>query len=54
MTTAFWPPAIKLFGVPVTVAINQFVLDTDAEIAAIQSFCAELDVKAFGCNQQGR
>jgi formate--tetrahydrofolate ligase len=44
---------LRQFGVPVTVAINQFVLDTDAEIAAIQSFCAELDVKAFGCNHWG-
>jgi formate--tetrahydrofolate ligase len=45
---------LRQFGVPVTVAINQFVLDTDAEIAAIQSFCAELDVKAFGCNHWGK
>ena len=32
------------FGVPVTVAINHFVTDTDAEHAAITKFCAEFGV----------
>ena len=33
------------FGVPVTVAINHFVTDTDAEHEAISSYCAELGVE---------
>ena len=33
------------FGVPVTVAINHFVTDTDAEHEAIRNFCAELGVE---------
>ncbi len=32
---------LKSFGVPVVVAINHFVTDTDAEIAAIQDYVAE-------------
>ena len=35
------------FGVPVTVAINHFVTDTDAEHQAIRDFCAEYGVS---CN----
>ena len=35
---------IGQFGVPVTVAINHFVGDTDAEHAAIRAYCAEFDV----------
>lgn len=34
------------YGVPVTVAINHFVTDTDAEHQAIKDFCAEFNV---GC-----
>jgi formate--tetrahydrofolate ligase len=34
------------FGVPVTVAINHFVTDTDAEHQTIRDFCAEFNV---GC-----
>ena len=37
------------FGVPVTVAINSFVTDTDAEHKAIQDFCESKGVKAFKC-----
>jgi len=33
------------FGVPVTVAINHFVTDTDAEHEAIRKFCADLGVQ---------
>ncbi|MDH4255021.1 MAG: formate--tetrahydrofolate ligase [Gammaproteobacteria bacterium] len=32
------------FGVPVTVAINQFSSDTDAEHQAIRDYCAQFDV----------
>jgi formate--tetrahydrofolate ligase len=32
---------VRKFGVPVVVAINRFVSDTDAEIAAIKKFAAE-------------
>jgi formate--tetrahydrofolate ligase len=32
------------FGVPVTVAINHYVTDTDAEHQAIKDFCAEFNV----------
>ena len=35
---------LRQFGVPVTVAINQFSSDTDAEHKAIRDFCAEFDV----------
>ncbi len=33
------------FGVPVTVAINHFVADTDAEHEAIRNYCADLGVE---------
>lgn len=35
---------IGQFGVPVTVAINHFITDTDAEHEAIKEFCAGYDV----------
>ncbi|MGI9296099.1 MAG: formate--tetrahydrofolate ligase [Pseudomonadales bacterium] len=38
---------IGQFGVPVTVAINHFVADTDAEHAAIRKYCAEFDVQVI-------
>ncbi|MFT5658151.1 MAG: formate--tetrahydrofolate ligase [Gammaproteobacteria bacterium] len=41
------------FGVPVTVAINHFVADTEAELQVIQTFCETLGVKAFDCNHWG-
>ncbi|MDX1517499.1 MAG: formate--tetrahydrofolate ligase, partial [Woeseiaceae bacterium] len=37
------------FGVPVVVAVNRFTSDTDAEIKAVQKFCAELGVEAINC-----
>lgn len=37
------------FGIPVTVAINVFVTDTEAEHQAIKDFCESKDVKAFKC-----
>lgn len=33
------------FGVPVTVAINHFITDTDAEHAAIREYCAQFNVE---------
>ena len=35
---------IGRFGVPVTVAINEFITDTEAEHQAIKDFCAKFDV----------
>lgn len=36
---------IKKYGVPVVVAINKFITDTDEEIQYISEFCRKLDVK---------
>ena len=35
---------IRKFGVPAVVAINEFVSDTEAEIAALKELCASIDV----------
>ena len=40
---------IKKFGLPVTVAINHFVLDTDNEVNAIIDFCKKMKIKASTC-----
>jgi formate--tetrahydrofolate ligase len=40
---------LKLFGVPVVVAINHFTTDTDAELRAVQDYCAGLGVQAHVC-----
>jgi formate--tetrahydrofolate ligase len=40
---------VKQFGVPVVVAINHFVSDTDAEVQAIQTYAAEQGVDAILC-----
>lgn len=40
---------VKQFGVPVVVAINHFVSDTDAEIEAIQSYVSKFGVEAIIC-----
>ncbi len=40
---------LRLFGVPVVVAINHFVSDTDAEVAAVQAYAAERGVTAVLC-----
>jgi formate--tetrahydrofolate ligase len=37
------------FGVPVVVAINRFITDTDAEMRAVEQICAELGVMAIEC-----
>jgi len=44
---------LSQFGVPITVAMNRFSSDTDAELAAINDFCAQLAVKVFDCNHWG-
>jgi formate--tetrahydrofolate ligase len=41
---------LKQYGVPVTVAINCFSADTEAELGAIREFCNEFGVKAFDAN----
>ena len=40
---------LKLYGVPVVVAINHFTLDTDKEIEAAQSFAQSQGVDAIVC-----
>ena len=40
---------LSKFGVPVTVAINCFVTDTEAELQAIRDRCEALGVSAFDC-----
>ena len=40
---------MKKFGVPIAVAVNHFVTDTDAEVDAIVAYCKEHGVEAFKC-----
>ncbi|MFN3744551.1 MAG: formate--tetrahydrofolate ligase [Hyphomicrobiaceae bacterium] len=40
---------VKSFGVPAVVAINHFVSDTDAEIAAVQAYAKDQGSEAFLC-----
>ena len=40
---------IKKFGLPVTVAINHFVLDTEKEIEVVINFCKKLKIKVSTC-----
>jgi formate--tetrahydrofolate ligase len=40
---------VKKFGVPIAVAINHFVTDTEAEVEAIRTYCKEHGVEAFKC-----
>ncbi|MBG1233064.1 formate--tetrahydrofolate ligase [Aestuariivirga litoralis] len=40
---------MKKFGVPIAVAINHFIADTDAEIEVIKAFAKEHGVEAFKC-----
>ncbi|WP_350335536.1 formate--tetrahydrofolate ligase [Coralliovum pocilloporae] len=37
---------VKSFGVPVVVAINHFITDTDAEVQAVKDYCSEHGVEA--------
>jgi len=41
---------VKSFGVPAVVAINRFIADTDAEIAAVREVAQELGAEAILCN----
>jgi formate--tetrahydrofolate ligase len=40
---------MKKFGVPMAVAVNHFLTDTDAEVEAVREFCKEHHVEAFKC-----
>ena len=40
---------MKKFGLPVTVAINHFVLDTDNEVDAVINFCKKMKIKVSTC-----
>ena len=40
---------VKSFGVPVVVAINHFITDTDAEVQAVKDFVAGQGAEAFLC-----
>ncbi len=37
------------FGVPVTVAVNRYTADTDAEVDVVRQFCEQFGVKALTC-----
>jgi formate--tetrahydrofolate ligase len=40
---------VKKFGVPIAVAVNHFITDTDAEVKAITDFCHDHGVEGFKC-----
>ena len=40
---------VKKFGLPVAVAVNHFIKDTDNEVKALIDFCDRLGVKASLC-----
>ena len=40
---------VKKFGLPVAVAINHFIKDTDKEVNVLVEFCKKLEVKASIC-----
>jgi len=40
---------MKKYGVPVAVAINHFIADTDDELNEVKEFCENLGVKSFNC-----
>jgi formate--tetrahydrofolate ligase len=44
---------VKMFGVPPVVAINRFIADTNAEIAAVKKTAEELGTVAIECNHWG-
>ena len=45
---------VKKFGVPPVIAINKFITDTPAEIAAVIEAAASMGVKAFLCEHWGK
>jgi formate--tetrahydrofolate ligase len=40
---------VKKFGVPIAVAVNHFIADTEAEVDAVKAYCKEHGVEAFKC-----
>jgi formate--tetrahydrofolate ligase len=40
---------MKKFGVPIAVAVNHFITDTDAEVDAVKEYCKTHGVQAFKC-----
>lgn len=40
---------VKSFGVPVVVAVNRFVADTDGEVAAVRETAADYGAEAYDC-----
>ena len=40
---------VRQFGVPVVVAINRFLADTEAELTMVHDYCAKLGVKVVLC-----
>jgi formate--tetrahydrofolate ligase len=40
---------VKKFGVPIAVAVNHFITDTDAEVDAVKDYCKTHSVQAFKC-----
>ncbi len=44
---------VKSFGVPVVIAINHFITDTDAEIEAVKKYVAEQGSEAILCKHWG-
>lgn len=40
---------MKKYGVPVVVAINHFIADTENELKAVKEFCEGLGVRSFNC-----
>ena len=45
---------VKKFGVPAVVAINRFIKDSEAELAAIQEFAKSQGVEAVVCEHWGK
>ena len=44
---------MKKYGVPVAVAVNHFIADTENELNAVREFCENLGVKSFNCTHWG-
>jgi formate--tetrahydrofolate ligase len=40
---------VKKFGVPIAVAVNHFISDTEAEVDAVKDYCKTHGVEAFKC-----
>ena len=40
---------VKSFGVPVVVAVNNFISDTEAEFTEIKKYCSNIEVEAILC-----